>query len=273
MNLFNIIKLFYYVFFKRYFYLLRKKFINKNFNSKINISYNKYLLELKNNGYIVIKNFISQSECQLIIQNIENFFTQKKELTWHDENCSDQRIHGAENISKNINDFFNNKLPIEIGNHYYNGELKNLMTMANKTKFVENNKGSGQGWHRDGLNFQYKSILYLVDVNENNGPFQLIEKSHQVINIFKSCFRYNLNPFDTRIENSIAEKIIGDFDNSLKTITGKAGDLILVDTSLLHRGSPLKTGSRYALTNYYYPKTIINNYITNFKPLIKTKFY
>lgn len=269
----NIIKLFYYILIKRNLYILRKYFFNRNFNFKINAFYSDYLLELKKKGYVIIKNFISSNECELIIKHIEKFLIENKELTYHDNDYSDQRIHGAENISENINNFFNNKLPIEVGNHYYNGELKNLMTMANKTKFVENNKGSGQGWHRDGLNFQYKSILYLVNVNENNGPFQLIEKSHRVINIFKSCFRYNLDPFDTRIENSIAEKIIVDFDNSLKTITGKAGDLILVDTSLLHRGNPLKNGSRYALTNYYYPKTIINNYIASFKPLLKTKFY
>jgi len=252
---------------------LRKKLTNKKFKPEINVLQNKYLLELKNNGYAIIKSFISKSECQLIINDIENFIIKKKELTWHDENFSDQRIQGAENISLNINNFFNNQLLIEIGNHYYRGELKNLMTMANKTTFVENNKGSGQGWHRDGLNFQYKSILYLVDVDQNNGSFQLIEGSHKLINIFKSCLKYSLDPFNTRIENNIAKKIIGVSENSLKTITGKTGDVILVDTSLIHRGSPLKNGYRYALTNYYYPKNIINNYLNHFVHRLKDKFY
>jgi hypothetical protein len=40
------------------------------------------------------------------------------------------------------------------------------------------------------------------------------------------------------------------------SVTGKAGTLVLFDTSLLHRGSPNSNGllkSRVALTNYYYP--------------------
>ena len=38
------------------------------------------------------------------------------------------------------------------------------------------------------------------------------------------------------------------------TIKAKAGALILVDTSLIHRGKPLQKKKRYAMTNYYFPK-------------------
>jgi hypothetical protein len=59
----------------------------------------------------------------------------------------------------------------------------------------------------------------------------------------------------------------------LKTITGAAGDLILVDTSIIHRGCPLNEKKRYALTNYYYPKNIIGKYKESFKPIVKQKFF
>ena len=252
----NIIKILYYILIKRNLYILRKYFFNRNFNFKINAFYSDYLLELKKNGYVIIKNFISTRDCELIIQDIEKFLIANKELTYHDNNYSDQRIHGAENISQKINSFYTNKLPIELGEYYYGGELENLMTMANKTIFVKDNKGSGGGWHRDGLNFQYKAILYLVQVNQNNGPFQLIAKSNSLFNIFKTCLKYNLDPFNTRIENMVVEKVILNNKDLLKTITGHAGDLILVDTSLIHRGCPLNKDKRYALTNYYYPKNV-----------------
>jgi hypothetical protein len=35
-------------------------------------------------------------------------------------------------------------------------------------------------------------------------------------------------------------------------ILGEAGDLILVDTSNIHRGEEILEGKRYSLTNYYY---------------------
>ena len=37
-----------------------------------------------------------------------------------------------------------------------------------------------------------------------------------------------------------------------KTILGDMGTLILVDTSTIHRGSPIMNGTRYSITNYYY---------------------
>jgi ectoine hydroxylase-related dioxygenase (phytanoyl-CoA dioxygenase family) len=269
----NIIKLFFYILIKRNLYILKKKISGYNFNQKATSSYSNHLLELKKNGYVIIKNFVSNSDCKLIIQEIENFLNKNKELTWHDRKFSDQRIHGAENIYEKINNFYNNKLSIELGEYYYSGRLENLMTMANKTTFVENNQGSGQGWHRDGLNFQYKAILYLINVDQNNGPFQLIFESNKLFNIFKTCFKYALNPFNTRIENEVVEKIVKNNQHLLKTITGSAGDLILVDTSLIHRGCPLNKGRRYALTNYYYPKNIINKYKEVFNPIVKNKFY
>ncbi len=47
------------------------------------------------------------------------------------------------------------------------------------------------------------------------------------------------------------DKIIENDPDRLKTLTGKAGTLVLVDTSIIHRGIPVKNGIRYALTNYF----------------------
>ena len=56
-------------------------------------------------------------------------------------------------------------------------------------------------------------------------------------------------------------------------ITGKAGNLLLVNTSLIHRGSPLKSGCRYAMTNYFYSKNKLENYKNHFPKRIIEKFY
>ena len=55
-------------------------------------------------------------------------------------------------------------------------------------KFIENSKGSGSGWHRDRTFYKYKYskiMTYLNKVDEKNGPFQYLEKSHLFKNIVK----------------------------------------------------------------------------------------
>ena len=44
---------------------------------------------------------------------------------------------------------------------------------------------------------------------------------------------------------------------------------MLVDTSIIHRGIPVKNGIRYALTNYFFEKSQINSHlIEHFSPLV-----
>ena len=37
-----------------------------------------------------------------------------------------------------------------------------------------------------------------------------------------------------------------------KILTGKVGDVIVVNTQYIHRGTIIKSGLRLTLTNYYY---------------------
>ena len=65
------------------------------------------------------------------------------------------------------------------------------------------------------------------------------------------------------------EKILNDGPERLKTLTAKAGTVVLVDTSTIHRGLPLKNGTRYALTNYFFENTQINSHLVeHFSPLV-----
>ena len=269
----NILNLIYYFFFKKNFYKLRKKIFSIGCSADHNIKSADLVNSIKKNGYVIIENFIRKDSCQLIIDQIEKFLITKPEFCWADNEHSDQRIHGAENLSLDIFNFFNSKIPIEVGESYHQEKLQNLMTMANKTTFVNNNRGSGQGWHRDGIHSQYKSILYLVDVNEHNGPFQIIQNSNKLKNIIHFCTKYNLDIFNTRINNNAVQDYLKNNISELKTIVAKAGTLILVETSTIHRGKPMLNGTRYALTNYYYPKILINKYQNNFFPFLKERLF
>ena len=255
-----------FLFFRKNIFWLKKIFNRK----KIIIDKNhqeifEYCNEIKRNGYCIIQNFLSKENCDLITKSIEDFYLNNKNMVWIEKSNTEYRIFGAEKINKEIMKFFLHKTLISVGSKCFGRKISNSMTMANKVNANNNNYGSGGGWHRDDINFQFKAIIYLCDVDENNGPFQLMEKSNSFLSMIQDSIKSKFNILNTRIANNNIALLD---QKRLKTITGKAGTLILVDTSLIHRGKPLQKGFRYALTNYYYPYYKVDSMRNRFLPKI-----
>ena len=179
---------------------------------------------------------------------MDYFNNKNKNMIWSEKSGSEYRILVRKNKSLNFPIFLDKKI-LNIGSHLYGRRLRNLMTMANKVEFKNGNLGSGGGWHRDHVNFQFKAILYLTNVSKDSGAFEFIKDSNKFFNIIKDSLNLKINVLNTRIENNKVKLLD---NNRIKTLEGKAGTLILVDTSMIHRGKPLNHGSRYAITNYYY---------------------
>ena len=123
-------------------------------------------------------------------------------------------------------------------------------TLAARMPFNYKNAGSGEGWHRDGFYRQFKTLLYLSNVGNDNGPFQLILNSQKYKNLIQDMKSADLKYMQYRLTDEEINKILLKEPQRKKTILGNLGTLILVDTSTLHRGAPIKKGIRYALTNY-----------------------
>jgi ectoine hydroxylase-related dioxygenase (phytanoyl-CoA dioxygenase family) len=143
------------------------------------------------------------------------------------------------------------------------------MMMANRTTFKKSNLGSGQGWHKDSYSKQFKSIIYLSDVNKENGPFQILKKSNSNFFMMKFFFKLKNKYPSTRFSHSEIKNILNNDMSEIEELNAKAGTLILVDTNYIHRGKPLNSGKRYALTNYFFPETEHKNHDGHFTPLIK----
>jgi hypothetical protein len=262
----TIVFLFYILYLKLGFLInkfFKKKIINKNKKN------NRLLKNFKKNGYIVINNFISKKECGILKKEIDNFYKKYPKLVWLDPSGSEIRIFGAQKISHYFQKYFDNFLIKSIGEQVFNGKLSNLMVMANRIVAKKNNQGSGSGWHRDAFDFQFKSILYLNDTNSYNGPFQLIKNSEKLNIVIKDILKYSLSINNTRFTNSQIDKLLKNEPERLKTFTGKAGTLIIINTSSIHRGKPLKSNIRYALTNYFYPHYKADSMRDHFTPMLK----
>ena len=217
--------------------------------------YDYHLTRLREDGYSVIPNFYTKDKCNEIKKEIDSLCEQLKgtERLTVDKYGSDHRIFGAERLSKNINEFYQDKLLLDIGENYFGGKMLNSNTLATKLLAKEGNIGSGGGWHRDGHHFQFKAIVYLSDVEITNGPFQIIRGSHWHKQALEDMYLMGIESQTTRYTDEQIQKVIQSRPDDYKVMTAKAGTLLLVDTSTLHTGMKIDRDSRYTLFNYYYP--------------------
>ena len=135
------------------------------------------LMEVKKNGYAVIPNFFDNDQCQKCIDDMDNIFKNNKEFVQKQE---DLRVFGAEELSENIKIFFDHPLLNKLAKTYNGVPTCCAFTLAGRIETLGKDAeyGSGGPWHRDSYFRQFKSLIYLNDVDENNGPFQLIHQSH-----------------------------------------------------------------------------------------------
>lgn len=214
------------------------------------------LSDLELNGVTVIPNYYSEEKCDQIKSEIDNLINDATVKKWVDKDGSDTRVYGAHNHSDKIMEFHKDQFLTRIGEQYTRCELINSHTLGARLIPTPNNLGSGQGWHRDSVfRIQYKSIVYLTDVTEENGPFEYILGSHKISTIYKSIIENKFNSNQNRLEEEQIENFLNSNQHLYKQLyTAKKGSVILVDTRGIHRGTPIKDGNRYALTNYFMPK-------------------
>ena len=94
-------------------------------------------------------------------------------------------------------------------------------------------------------------MIYLNNVDINNGPFQYLKKSHKISNIIKFNYFFKKSYSEKWFDNSEIELASKKLKLKITTVVANAGDLIIFDGTGIHRGKPLISNERYALTNYY----------------------
>lgn len=215
----------------------------------------KIVKQIEEKGFCVLQGFYTKEQCAELRDMVDSEMASSS--LWIDEHQSDHRIYGINELDSAFQNYLDNDLIQNIGKYYTKSTLQAKFTLAGKLIAQGNNLGSGGGWHRDTpVSRQFKSLIYLSDVSDENGPFQYIPMSHKKQSSIL-CALKGLNHFrQRRYSEENIQSIEETMSLSRVSVVGQAGDIVLVDVRGLHRGKPISQGTRYALTNYFWSKKI-----------------
>ena len=126
-------------------------------------------------------------------------------------------------------------------------------TVSREEKYRE----YSQRWHRDpAVKGLIKIFIYFSDVTNKCGPFEYIPKTHNNMTLNpmngpKTTKRFggSFYPNQEQIYQQICNKSL-----QINSMTGEKGNIIICDTTGLHRGGYCEEGSRLMSTFSYYPK-------------------
>jgi ectoine hydroxylase-related dioxygenase (phytanoyl-CoA dioxygenase family) len=221
---------------------------------------NRVILDdLKQKGFVVVENFLDRDACIELAQRLEVAIESNPSLV-HPATAYDLRLHGIENVDTAFETFSEHPQLQEVARLYLDQPARVAFTLGASLRFVAGNPGSGGGWHRDSFSRQFKSMLYLSDVAPENGPFQIIEGSHRLLSTVRDNIYMDQRYGDSRLSHEKVSRLLAvTGEKRLHTLGGKAGTLVLFDSTAIHRGAPIKDGKRLALTNYFFPDADIGN--------------
>ena len=222
--------------------------------------------ELKENGVYIVKDLVSSQLCnqfissigslELSLSRVERNYNDSEARIWNPQN-------GAELSRKSIfKDFciYAEKINSAVSGRSQN--IKNLLAIWNKEISADDRSVHLGRWHVDSVKKQFKVFLFLNDVDECNGAFEYLPNSFTLWTKFKMTIAYkyfHIKDFlpgkkKNRAYQSIDDTYVDLISPKLggaKKVLCKAGTIMLVDTTMIHRASPCLSGERYALTAYF----------------------
>lgn len=206
---------------------------------------------LNRDGIVILQEKLQSNVCEEIKSLINSTAQKSPETLWTDG--ADTRLFGADRVSLTAKDFFYSPAILKELGWDRNLDKLNGFPMLGRIDAVPNNVGSGGGWHRDSpLVSQFKAIAYLSDVSDAHGPFQYIVGSHKPLQVLADSFEFDFKYSQYRFTSEEIDRVIKKYPQKLKTLTAPAGTILLVNTRGIHRGMPIRNGTRYAITNYYF---------------------
>ena len=137
---------------------------------------------LKEAGICVIEDYFSPEFCDQAVKDMEDGlvrFKSKIQSESKEGTSGDERLFKMENHYDTAKEFANDPLLLEVGSEYYGYPLISHFVLGGKVQARDNQiVNSGGGWHRDNRMKQIKTLVYLSDVEDENGPYLFLPSSN-----------------------------------------------------------------------------------------------
>jgi len=202
-------------------------------------------------GICVIEDYFPSDWCDNAVSHMEDALVTYKDKVQSqitESTSGDFRVFKMENQYDTAKQFADDKFLLDVGAEYFGNPIVSHFVLGGKVQHNPNQTtNSGGGWHRDNRGKQIKTIVYLTDVSEESGPFSFLPLSNQ----FDLQTRDGIGKA-TRYDDSIVDRFCKENTIEPFKVIGKKGTIIFVDTSFIHRGLNIQSGSRYTYTNYYF---------------------
>jgi hypothetical protein len=217
----------------------------------------KAVADLKRDGFAVIEGFWPRERALELRDRLEQYLEPEESRDFesgayvrfwdnraHDEGV--RRLYHVDNEIPELAEFRGDPSIMRIVHAYYGFRMHSgVLVFQHNTKSNANTRY----YHVDVFSKEFKSFLYLDDVDTGNGPFAYLRGTH----------RSHLRRLKKQIvgnkegaETSFYERDLGPLLEREVAITGSAGTLILADVRGFHRGTPQTDRSRSVLVNYMY---------------------
>jgi hypothetical protein len=216
---------------------------------------NELLHKLRADGFVVVPGYWDRERALAMRDRLEGYlasgenkdFDNGAYLRFWDNRAYDEGVRRLYHVDKEVPELaeyrhdpmISRVVRAYYGHDFYSGALvfqHNTQSNAN-TRYH----------HVDAFSKEFKSFLYLDDVDEGNGPFAYIpgtQRSH----MRRIVKQLREGSAATGFSNEELKAVIG----REVRLTGKAGTLILADVRGFHRGTPQLDRSRSVIVNYMF---------------------
>ena len=233
--------------------LIQWQFRRRNYDNEFKEIHFDGLNALEKNSYFIYKNFLPISQIQKLKKKLQQY---KKKNKSNEKNTVYFRSRTDVSIDNNfINIYVKNNFVKKILNNFYGipTEIEKCTYELKKgLKKKENNLEVGEHqYHIDRGYGVLKFCLFLEDIDSRNGPFCIIPGSHKWPKNLRSFFYRFFHLFfegDDKIPDAKVNKYIN--VGLEKTLTGKAGDLLIVNTSAFHKATALEQNAKVKCFGY-----------------------
>jgi hypothetical protein len=219
-----------------------------------NLNYEEIDRKLSADGWVLIEEKAEDTLVENLVAEIDRLGVDEScEINYDGSECRIWKAHEKSEYMDAFRQFSDYVLSTVV-----NEEMAAFDILAIRNRPVGPAFHQGR-WHLDSFRRQLKVFMFLSDVTEDSGAFEMIPGTNASSFKFMQAIRGNLiTPNDmlrgtrsyAKLEEQLIEEVLSKGYQS-KTFVVGAGSIALVDTSCVHRARPCVSGQRYALTSYY----------------------